>query len=261
MTRETELQLILFSGLPGTGKSTLAVAVARVLGMTLLEKDRLEAAVVGAGLAHVQPGMASLGPAGNDLFFALLERQLQLGASVVADCSAQSQRSRDTTAALCARYGARRVAVHCICSDRLLHRSRIEQREREIPGWFELTWEDVERSRTHFEAWREPVLVLDAVVRPEVNLARALTYIRRPYYALLLEVARGAKLRDHRDIDGAKRFALYTEADEGAPVDAEAVHTLVDAELISSNKKFPSATYWLTDAGRAWLAEAPSPDA
>jgi hypothetical protein len=34
-------------------------------------------------------------------------------------------------------------------------------------------------------------------------------------------------------------------------VSGDAVHVLVDAGLISSNKKFPGATYWLTEAGKA----------
>jgi hypothetical protein len=37
--------------------------------------------------------------------------------------------------------------------DREIHRSRIENRDRAIPGWYELTWDDVQRSR---EGWSPP---------------------------------------------------------------------------------------------------------
>jgi hypothetical protein len=58
---------------------------------------------------------------------------------------------------------------------------------------------------------------------------------------------------DHRDIDGGKRFALHQPDDRSTPVDPADVEALVEAGLISSNRKFPAATYWLTEAGKALL--------
>jgi hypothetical protein len=37
------------------------------------------------------------------------------------------------------------------CSDRQLHRSRVDGRERGIPGWYELDWSQVERSRASWD--------------------------------------------------------------------------------------------------------------
>ena len=71
--------------------------------------------------------------------------------------------------------------------------------------------------------------------------------------ALLRAMAAGHRLKDHRDIDGMKTYVLHAPDDVGEPVAADDVAALVDAGLISSNKKFPAATYWLTDAGRAAL--------
>lgn len=69
--------------------------------------------------------------------------------------------------------------------------------------------------------------------------------------ALLRAIAAGQRLKDHRDIDGLKTYVLHAADDTGTPVAAADVEALVEAGLISSNKKFPAATYWLTDAGRA----------
>lgn len=69
--------------------------------------------------------------------------------------------------------------------------------------------------------------------------------------ALLVAMAAGHRLKDHRDIDGHKRYALHQADDAEAPIDPADVEALVEAGLISSNKKFPAATYWLTEAGRA----------
>jgi hypothetical protein len=48
------------------------------------------------------------------------------------------------------------------CDDLDLQRARIEQRSRSIPGWHELKWEDVARTRSR---WSEPTdvdLILDS---------------------------------------------------------------------------------------------------
>ena len=67
---------------------------------------------------------------------------------------------------------------------------------------------------------------------------------------LLLAMAHGLRLKDHRDLDGHKRYVLYNSDDVGKPITAQDVEALTDAGLISSNKKFPAATYWLTEEGK-----------
>ena len=84
------MQLIIFSGLPGTGKSALAETVGRNLGMPVFAKDWLEATLVRSGL---KPGVEdkALGFAGYELLTILAERQLMLGQSVILDSVAGSQ--------------------------------------------------------------------------------------------------------------------------------------------------------------------------
>ena len=67
---------------------------------------------------------------------------------------------------------------------------------------------------------------------------------------LLLAIAKGWRLKDHRDLDGHKQYVLHNTDDAGTPVDVQDVEALTDAGLISSNKKFPAATYWLTEDGK-----------
>ena len=71
-----------------------------------------------------------------------------------------------------------------------------------------------------------------------------------PQKQLLQALANGLRLKDHRDLDGRKTYVLHQADDTGTPVAASDVEALVDAGLISSNKKFPAATYWLTEAGK-----------
>lgn len=71
---------------------------------------------------------------------------------------------------------------------------------------------------------------------------------------LLQALAQGSRLKDHRDLDGHKAYVLYQPDDTGTSIMAADVAVLVDAGLISSNKKFPAATYWLTEAGEQVVA-------
>jgi hypothetical protein len=55
------------------------------------------------------------------------------------------------------------------CSDPELHRSRIEGRQRGIPGWYELDWDHVARARAEWEALDDVDLVLDAAAPADQN--------------------------------------------------------------------------------------------
>ncbi len=70
---------------------------------------------------------------------------------------------------------------------------------------------------------------------------------------LLQAIARGLTLKSHRDLEGYKEYRLHTLDGLSTSVPWEDVEALQSGGLIDSNKKFPSATYWLTDTGRAHL--------
>jgi hypothetical protein len=68
------------------------------------------------------------------------------------------------------RYSASFAVVECVCSDVEVHRRRVDGRRREIPGWYELKWEWVERGRQLYEPLSEPKVVIDAIEPLEHNL-------------------------------------------------------------------------------------------
>ncbi|MEO6063800.1 MAG: hypothetical protein ABIQ99_17860 [Thermoflexales bacterium] len=76
-----------------------------------------------------------------------------------------------------------------------------------------------------------------------------------PQRRMLAHIAGGARLKDHRDIEGGKRYILTVSTADEIVVKAGLVEGLVERGLIDSNKKFPSATYWLTDAGKRAVAD------
>ena len=68
---------------------------------------------------------------------------------------------------------------------------------------------------------------------------------------VLRAIAAGWTLKVHRTLDGEKVYQLHPLED--APiedVDGRVVEGLREQGLIDSNKKFPAATYLLTEKGR-----------
>ena len=171
------MMLIVFSGLPGTGKSALAEAVGQELGIPVFAKDWLEATLLQCELI---PGneVKSLGWAGYQLLTTLTERQLMLGQSVILDSVVSTESIRLSWKQLAAEYGAQWCVIECICSDERLHCARMNVRQRNIPGWHELEWSEAERVKTYYLPWEEERLILDAVDSPEDNLKRVFEYLR-----------------------------------------------------------------------------------
>ena len=166
--------LVVFSGVPGTGKSTLATHAARVLGCPWFAKDEIEAALRRVGIGPEQRS----GWAAYELLGTLAEAQLRLGQSAVLDSVATFERIRTSWRELAARHGAAFRVVECVCSDEALHRSRLEGRRRGIPGWYEVDWTEVERVRAGYEPWWDERLVLDAVRPAEENVRALEEYLR-----------------------------------------------------------------------------------
>jgi predicted kinase len=173
--RGDKMNLIVFSGLPGIGKSTLAEAVGKALGISVFAKDWLEAALLRSGLKATSEER-SLGFAGYELLTILAERQLMLAQSVILDSVAASQTIRRTWRQLSEQYEAQYRVIECVCSDEALHRSRLKGRRREIPGWHELEWSEVERVKGYYFPWEEERLVLDMANPFHENFSKAKIY-------------------------------------------------------------------------------------
>ena len=171
------MKLIVFSGLPGTGKSTLAEAVGRRLSIPVFAKDWLEGTLLRSELIPSNPEKP-LGSAGYELLTTLAERQLMLGQSVILDSVASTKSIRNMWKRLSEQYDAEWCVIECICSDESLHRSRLSKRERKIPGWHELEWSDIEKVMGYLSPWEEEHLVLDMINPFEENFTKAICYCK-----------------------------------------------------------------------------------
>lgn len=73
--------------------------------------------------------------------------------------------------------------------------------------------------------------------------------------ALLAALWDGRRLKSHRTLDGGKSYQLHGVLGVEQAVSAETVHYLRQAGYIETNHKFPVATYWLTEKGKAHAAD------
>ena len=144
--------LYIFGGLPGTGKSTLSLTIARELRAVHLRIDTIEHALRAAG-AWVD------GPAGYVVGYRLATDNLRLGLPVVADSVNPLPITRSAWREAARDVGAPFVEIEVICSDKEEHQRRIEARLRDSPGTAGLTWDDV--TNREYMPWPEEHILID----------------------------------------------------------------------------------------------------
>src|SRR5579863_4669568 len=111
--------LIIFGGLPGTGKTTIARELARQFGAMHLRIDSIEQAI-----RDCVPVGSLFDEAGYRVAYALAEDNLRIGRTVIADSVNPLAVTRDAWLAVGRRAQAATVEVEVICSDLREHRAR-----------------------------------------------------------------------------------------------------------------------------------------
>jgi predicted kinase len=150
--------LIVFGGLPGTGKTTIARAFAKERRATYLRIDTIEHALRSSDMLA-----GDVGPAGYIVGYALAEANLRLGGIVVADSVNPLAITRDAWRNVAAVAASAIFEIEVVCSDAGQHRRKIETRRIDIAGFTLPSWQQV--IDRHYEAWDRPHLVLDTANR------------------------------------------------------------------------------------------------
>ena len=167
-------KLIVISGLPGSGKSTVAEALSRNLSIPVFSVDPIEAAMWRNGIAKNQTGTAAY-----EIAAALADEHLRLGHSVIIDAVNPIEASRAGWRDLAAKYRADLTIIECVCANEAIHRQRIEARRRNIDGMPEVPWSRVLERRAEYEPWTDQRLTLDTSDgTPEKLIRDALDYLR-----------------------------------------------------------------------------------
>ena len=150
--------LLVVSGLPGLGKTSVAREVARRLEAVHLSVDPVEDAMLACGL----PRSRATGIAAYETLRAMAETNLELGRIVVVDAVNDSEAARDTWRRAAAATGREVCFVQLTIEDDDVHRARLEGRPRRFQHVDEPSWHDVLARARDAEPWVEPPTVADA---------------------------------------------------------------------------------------------------
>ncbi|MGO4569851.1 AAA family ATPase [Rhizobium sp. 2YAF20] len=145
--------LIIFGGLPGSGKTTIARALAQRLSATYVRVDTIEQAIRASGVAD------DVGPAGYIVAYGVAGDNLALGRTVIADSVNALQITRDAWLAVARTAGVRAVEVEVLCSDKTEHRRRVETRATDVEGLVKPTWREI--SERAYDDWQGRQVVVD----------------------------------------------------------------------------------------------------
>lgn len=167
-----KLKLIIITGLPCSGKSTIAEGIAEKLKLPVFSVDPIESSILKSGIKRsFETGLAAYLIAQT-----LAKEQLKLDLSVIIDAVSPVKEARVMWNELSKKYNAQLIIIECVL-DKDLHKKRIESRIRKLYGIPEITLDDVEKCRKEYLKWEEERLIIDTSNNNKNNLKKALEYI------------------------------------------------------------------------------------
>lgn len=150
--------LIIFGGLPGTGKTTIARELARQIGAVHVRIDSIEQAIRASAML-TQP----INDVGYRVAYTLAEDNLRIGRTVIADSVNPLRLTRDAWLAVANRAKVTAIEIEITCSDPDEHRRRVETRVADIPGSTVPTWQEVISRKYH--PWHRKHFIIDTAER------------------------------------------------------------------------------------------------
>jgi len=164
---------IIFGGLPGCGKTTLAQRLAVAIKALYLRVDSIEQAIRCSGILVPDRDM---GPTGYMAICRIAADNLELGHSVIADSVNPIAVTREAYRAVAKQVGVDFFEVEVVCSDKAVHRHRVETRQCTVEGLTLPGWAQVENLR--YDTWDGSPLRLDTSCLPvEHNVATLIAAI------------------------------------------------------------------------------------
>ena len=149
--------LVSLSGLPGVGKTTISKSLSARNKAVHLRVDSVEAALTRSVLnIHLAEDAGYLANA------AIAKDNLLLGFDVIADTVNPIEITRGLWRSTAAAASAQLLNVEVICSDKNVHRQRVETRNSDVEGLIVTDWKAV--CEREFEQWHTGRLIVDTAV-------------------------------------------------------------------------------------------------
>lgn len=144
--------LYIFSGLPGTGKTTLAKYLANYVKAAYLRIDTIERGISELCDFKVEGE-------GYRLSYRIAADNLRLGNSVVADSCNPIKLTRREWEEVALSNSSSFTNIEVICSDTEVHKKRIKERVCDIPGMVLPSWKEVEERE--YDSWSGNRILID----------------------------------------------------------------------------------------------------
>lgn len=144
--------LYIFSGLPGSGKTTIARGITRALNSVYLRIDTIE-----QGLRELCD--LDIQGEGYRLAYRVADDNLRAGMSVIADSCNPIPLTRGEWQGVALSVKSKYLDIEVLCSDTEEHKDRVENGEGTVSGLRLPTWQDVQDREYH--GWESDRLVLD----------------------------------------------------------------------------------------------------
>ena len=144
--------LFVFSGLPATGKSTLAKLLAKEFAAAYLRIDTVEQGL--RDLCHID-----VRGEGYRLAYRIAGDNLRCGLNVAADSCNPVSLTRREWEDIARDNNASYVNIEVVCSVKAEHKRRAESRASDVKGLKPPTWEEIERRK--YQPWDTERIMID----------------------------------------------------------------------------------------------------
>jgi predicted kinase len=146
--------LIIFAGLPGVGKTTLAKGLALKLAAPYIRIDTIEQALLSSHL-----NIQNIEDAGYVVGYALAKDNLTLGRTVIADSVNPIELTRQAWRNIAKLCNTKALEVEVVCSNIAQHKNQAETRIADIKGHLLPTWQKI--ITREYTAWNRNRIIID----------------------------------------------------------------------------------------------------
>lgn len=161
-------KLVVFGGLPGVGKSTIARELCSKINAQWIRVDTVEHCLIQSGFSKDE-----VGTLGYELAQAIARDNLLCGQSVVADSVNPVSESRKAWRKVATETGVKYIEIELFCSDEIQHQERIQNRKSDIKGFVLPTWDEV--LSCGYEPWQDAKMKIDSCKNSRDQIVQKIT--------------------------------------------------------------------------------------